>query len=88
MVKGITRRVVLIKSPDPKLFDEAIFIVREDVGRSGVTCEQILRQAMDTAEEYVRSKMSPPRRHPLPFWFWTLAGALPTGLIWLLTAIL
>lgn len=30
MVKGITRQVILVKSPDPKLFDEAIFIVKEE----------------------------------------------------------
>ena len=29
MVKGITRQVILVKSPDPKLF-EAIFIVKEE----------------------------------------------------------
>ena len=30
MVKGITRQVILVKSPDPKLFEEAIFIVKEE----------------------------------------------------------
>ena len=30
MVKGITRQVVLVKSPDPRLFEEAIFIVKEE----------------------------------------------------------
>ena len=36
MVKGIARRVVVVKSPDPKVFDEAIFLVREGYkGRVG-----------------------------------------------------
>ena len=30
MVKGISRRVVVVKSPDPEIFDEAIFIVRDE----------------------------------------------------------
>ena len=30
MVKGITRQVILVKSPDPKLFEEAIFLVKEE----------------------------------------------------------
>ena len=30
MVKGVTRQVIVVKSPDPKLFEQAIFIMRED----------------------------------------------------------
>ena len=30
MIKGISRRVVVVKSPDPEIFDEAIFIVRDE----------------------------------------------------------
>ena len=38
MVKGITRQVILVKSPDPRLFEEAIFIVKEEaLNREGVT---------------------------------------------------
>ena len=28
MVKGINRQVIVVKSPDPKLFDQAIFLLR------------------------------------------------------------
>ena len=50
MVKGISRRVVLIKSPDPKIFDEAIFLVREETAKKpGVTYEQILHEAANVA---------------------------------------
>ena len=45
MVKGITRQVILVKSPDPKLFEEAIFIVKEEaLAREGVSADQVLRQ--------------------------------------------
>ena len=30
MVKGISRQVILVHSPDPKLFEQAIFILRDD----------------------------------------------------------
>ena len=90
MVKGITRRVVLIKSPDPQIFDEAIFIVKEDaLKKSGVTNEEILREAQSVAENYVRGKKGGPRRRfSLPPYAYVLMGASGTGLVWLLTAIL
>ena len=28
MVKGISRRVIVVDSPDPRVFDQAIFILR------------------------------------------------------------
>ena len=30
MVKGISKQVIVVHSPDPKLFEQAIFIVRND----------------------------------------------------------
>ena len=41
MVKGMARRVVVVKSPDKRVFEEAIFILRDDALRdSGVTAEE------------------------------------------------
>ena len=42
MVKGVSKRVIVIKSPDRRIFDEAIFIVREDI-TSKVTGDDILK---------------------------------------------
>ena len=51
MVKGITRQVILVKSPDPRLFEEAIFIVKEEaLAREGVTAEQVLKEARRAAD--------------------------------------
>ncbi len=89
MVKGISRRVVLIKSPDPKIFDEAIFLVREETAKKpGVTYEQILHEAANVAEDFVRNKFSPTGRFSLPRWVWAGIGGLAVGLIWLATALL
>ena len=60
MVKGITRQVILVKSPDPKLFEEAIFIVKEEaLAREGVSADQVLRQARQAAEAGARFIVSP-----------------------------
>ena len=88
MVKGITRRVVVIKSPDPRVFDEAIFIVKEDATKNtGVTTQEILRQAQSAAESYVRSSKEKRRLH-LPPSFYALFGAGATGAVWLLSELI
>ncbi len=30
MVKGISRRVIVVRSPDPRFFEQAIFLMKED----------------------------------------------------------
>lgn len=55
MVKGVTRRVIVVKTPDKRLFEQAIFIVKEDAfTRDGVTAEQVLAEAQRVADGYVR----------------------------------
>ena len=72
MVKGITRQVILVKSPDPKLFEEAIFIVKEEaMNQEGVTAEQVIRQARRAADGYLkgtRIKKSMLERFMGPIW--------------------
>ena len=84
MVKGITRRVIVIKSPDKKLFDEAIFIVREDALRgSGVTSDEIIKEAQSVADSFVRTNLA--RGFPkIPAPVFTILGAAATALVWLL----
>ena len=43
MVKGISRQVIVVHSPEPKLFEQAIFILKEDAQE--VTDEQLLKEA-------------------------------------------
>ena len=52
MVKGTSRRVVIVRSPKPEVFDEAIFILRDGAGARGVTADDLLCEALRTAEEY------------------------------------
>lgn len=44
MVKGISRRVIVVDSPDPQIFEQAIFILRTDGG--GVSSQQLVDQAV------------------------------------------
>lgn len=54
MIKGTAKRIIVVKSPDPKVFEEAIFIVREDYMRSkGITQAQLLADARRAANGYM-----------------------------------
>ena len=85
MVKGITRRVIVIKSPDKRLFDEAIFIVREDaLSDTGVNSEDIIKEAQSVADSYIRANLKSGGLPKIPAPLFTLAGAGFTALIWFL----
>ncbi len=90
MVKGVSRRVVVVDSPDPQLFEQAIFIVRNDAfHRNGVTSQQVMAEAVEAAARYVgagQGKGSPAGR--LRPWLYTLGGAGSIGLIWLAASLI
>lgn len=83
MVKGISRQVIVVQSPDRKLFEQAIFILKEDA--PDVTDEQLLKEA----QRAVRASAGGGKRR-LRYYgpVWACGGAFLTGLIWLLTAVL
>ena len=84
MVKGVSRRVVVVDSPDPQLFEQAIFIVRNDAfGRSGVSSQQVMAEAVEAAARYTKGAEYPRRRDVVKPWLYTLGGAGSIGLIWL-----
>ena len=49
MVKGISRRVVVVDSPDQRFFEQAIFIVRNDAAGEGVTSRELVEEARRVA---------------------------------------
>ncbi len=80
MVKGNSRQVILVNSPDQKLFDQAIFILKEDVQNQGVTDELLLKEA----RRILRSSQKP-RKKPQLWQFgplWAVAGGALVALIW------
>ena len=76
----------MVHSPDPKLFEQAIFILKEDAAQSGVTEEAILKEA----EQAIRMGGRIPKNRKIFYYgaFWASIGALGTGLIWLGTVLI
>lgn len=82
MIKGINRRVIVVKAPDRRFFEEAIFIVREDIlGQGGVTADQVVEEARRVAEGYTRKKKRSWREW-LPALGYMALGAGLTVLAW------
>ena len=83
MVKGISRQVILVQSPDPRLFEQAIFILKEEAVLQGVTDDQLLKEAN-------RLMRTPDKASAGGFLSkgpaWAVMGAAITGTLWLLTA--
>ena len=83
MVQGVSRQVIVVRSPDPRFFDQAIFLVKEAAFQKGVTAEEIIQEARRAADGYL--KRSTPwgrlwRRLPPPVY--AAAGALAASLCW------
>lgn len=83
MVKGVARRVVVVRPQKGDLFEQAIFIVREGE-HEGRSAEDILREACVIAKESTRSK----RRRLPPEALSAACGAASVGAVWLATALL
>ena len=81
VVKGTSKRIVVVKSPDPKIFEEAIFIVKEDFF-GGRERRSALKEAQRVADEYIRGAVSGPRSRlrRIPPLLWAAIGALLSGL--------
>ena len=78
MVKGVSRQVIVVKSPDPRLFEQAIFIVKEDA-----SAEQVLQEARRVADGYLRRNVRLGRPRPrVPAPAWVAAGALLATIGW------
>lgn len=88
MVKGTSRRVIVVDSPDPKLFEQAIFIVKNEAFTRGVTSQQVLGEACRIAQGYAARQSQPvPFWRRISRWGWIAAGlaAAAVGLaFWLL----
>ena len=79
MVKGISRQVILVHAPDTELFEQAIFILKDN--RNEITDEMLLKEAK-------RIINTPGKKRRASGPVWACAGALFTALIWLVTIFL
>ena len=84
MVKGLSRKVIIVKSPDPKIFEQAIFIVRDDYLHSqGVGKKELLRQAKQAASGYVNQTYGWHRFRNLHPFVYGVMGAGVISVMWL-----
>lgn len=82
MVKGTSRQVIVVHAPEEKLFDQAIFLLKEGaVENGGVSDEALLREAKRYLEAPGKRKAK--WLHNGPAW-----GAAGAGIGLLLSLIL
>ena len=85
MVKGISRQVIVVNAPEPKLFEQAIFILRDNMGE-GITDEALLKEAQQIIQQ--NSRQGKKRHLYLYGAVWAAGGAMVTGLAWVLTVLI
>ena len=84
MVKGVSRQVVVVKSTDTDLFEQAIFLVRDGaLAARGITERDILQQANAAAA----ACLHPRKKQRFAPVFCALGGAGFTAILWLLCSI-
>ena len=85
MVKGVSRQVIVVHAPGEELFDQAIFILKNEAVGKGITDEMLLKQAQKAIN-------SGGDRKKRKFWLygpvWVCGGAAVTGVVWLITSFL
>ena len=84
-IRGTSRRVIVVRSPDPEVFEEAIFVLREDRMKNAGP-QQVLEEARRAADAYLRKNTVPgrhPRRRSLGLWI-GLGAAVLGGIAWLI----
>lgn len=83
MVKGISKQVIVVHSPDKKMFDQAIFILSDDAVKDrSVTDDMLLREA----KRLIRTPKEQGRRRGWAYGIAYMAlGAVLTGSIWVLS---
>lgn len=83
MVKGISRQVIVVQSPEPRLFEQAIFILKDEAIREGITQEALMQEAQQAVRD------TGGRRHLYMYGaVWAGGGAALMGLLWLATVLL
>ena len=82
MVKGISRQVIVVHSPDQKLFEQAIFILKD--GQKGVTDEALMKEAKRLIAASCHKKGGFALVGPM----WACAGIALTCVVWFLTSLL
>ena len=82
MVKGTSRQVIVVHAPEEKLFEQAIFILKDNAVRAGgISNEALLREAKGYLGITQRHRNK--WLHNGPVW-----GAAGAGIAWLISLLL
>lgn len=82
MVKGISKRVIVVKTPVSGMFDQAIFILGDNaLTGSQVDAENVLHEACAVVDDYVRTHCGARRRISRPLLVTALLSSCVTLLI-------
>lgn len=83
MVKGSSRQVVVVKSPEENLFEQAIFFVKEDAFRkTGITAEGVVAEAQKVANQYMQKDSVFSSSSGVHGLIWLLLGASGASFLW------
>ena len=86
LVKGISRQVIVVQAPDPKLFDQAIFILKDDIANGKEITEDILlREAHRLINAGASRKRIKPHIYAL---LWSGIGAFTMAVVWLVSTLI
>ena len=89
MVKGISKRAVVVRAPASPMFEEVIFIVREGaLTERGVSEDALFREACSVAERCAKTPKRRIRRSTVLAALLVAFGASLTGAAWLLCTML
>jgi hypothetical protein len=87
MIKGLQKKIIVVQSPDPEIFEQAIFILKDDADkRQKVSKEQLLLQAQAAANPYMH--VSPRKTRfgwlsRIPRAVFAACGAVAAALAWI-----
>ena len=82
MVKGISRQVIVVRSPDPEMFEQAIFILRE--GQKEITDDILLKEA----SRLIGRTRNNSKHLTVTRLISAAVGALLTGLVWVVATLI
>ncbi len=82
MVKGVSRQVIVVRSGERDLFEQAIFVLKEGAEEAGFSDEMLLKEA--------KMALKNQKTQRILSWgpLWAFGGALAMGFVWLLTALI
>ena len=80
---GVSRRVVVVDAAESPLFEQIIYIVRDDAASGGVTAADLVQQARDAVGHVPAAPTPRPRQKSytgLLIWLCSVAGVLAAGI--------